>query len=153
MKTFLVILIFSIIFSACSKNNAFYRFNITKTQEISEDNILSVKIKKNGIGDGIATVIYLNKVFPQTYNDDEYFYISMYTKSNRDNFDFFINDNRAYKIERLDSKNEFSTLVSVDTQWRQNYLIRFTTQERVMNFYLKSSEHSSDKLIFEKDED
>lgn len=152
MKTFSIILIFIITFSACSTNNAFYNFNMSKKQELSEDSIQSSKIQKNNIVDGFINVLYVNNILPEKYNDKEYFYIYVYTKSSDSKLDFTLNGKKAINVKKLSKDNEFSNLVLFSANWTKYYLVEFTKEKNSLVFIAKNTKFSSDKLNFMKSE-
>ncbi len=80
MKSFIIILLFLTIMSGCADKNAFDKFNMSLDQELSIDNLQSSKIKTTKNIDGIVRVVYLNNIYPDTYNLDEKFYVSIYLK-------------------------------------------------------------------------
>ena len=152
MKTFFIFLVFSILFAGCSNKNAFSRFNMSETQELGADSILNSKIKMGEETNGIVSVVYLNKVSPQTYKQDEYFYVYSYLKDKNATPSFFLNKQEATSVEELPSSNQFTHLTSIDTKWNKYYLIRFAKQGDILKFVLESGQSSSDPLVFEKDE-
>jgi len=152
MKTFLIIILFMFAFDGCSTKNAFSSFKITLEQEKSEDNIQSSKIKDGEIIDGLVTAIYLNKVIPQTYKENEYFYVYLYTKHNNDNIKFLLNGNEALKVEELEAENIFTYLTSFKADWSRYYLVAFKAEDANLSFSVKNAQFSSNELIFEKEE-
>jgi asparagine N-glycosylation enzyme membrane subunit Stt3 len=138
-------------FDGCSTKNAFSNFKITDAQEKSEDNIQSSKIKDGKIVDGLVTAIYLNKVLPQTYKENDYFYVYLYTKHNNDNIKFLLNGNRALRVEELKAENMFTYLTSFKAEWSRYYLVAFKTEDNKLSFSVKNAQFSSNKLIFEKE--
>jgi len=152
MKTFVIIILFMFAFDGCSTKNAFSSFNITLEQEKSEDNIQSSKIVDGEIIDGLVTVIYLNKVVPQTYKENEYFYVYLYTKHNNDNIKFLVNGNKALKVEELEPQNIFTYLTSFNAEWSRYYLVAFKAEDANLSFSVTNAHFSSNELIFEKEE-
>ena len=153
MKTFLTITLLSIIFSGCSKHSAFSDFNLTETQERSEDSIQSVKIYNGTKTVGLLSSIYLNRVYPQRYKDGEYFYIYLYAKNTSENLDFYLNSNSIVKIEKLKPKNEFSNLTSPTEAWKEYYLVKFQKEGKILTLEVKNSQVSSFPMVFKKDEE
>ena len=150
MKTSLIILIFMVTFAACSKNNAFYDFNMSKKQELSEDSIRSSKIQKNDVIDGLITVLYINNILPKKYHGNEYFYVYMYIKNSNNKVHFTLNGKKSINVKELNSKNEFSKLIRFDATWTKYYLVEFKKEKNKLIFMAKDTKFSSNKLIFEK---
>ena len=153
MKNILITILFITIFTNCSTNNAFSHFTLDSDQAKSEDTLQSSKIvsesKKN---EGIISVIYLNNVFPKTYNTKEYFYIHYYLKESSNTIDFFLNNKSAQESKELESKNRFSDLTSFKGAWQKYLLVTFEKQEKdVLVFKAKTSDATSREIIFRKE--
>lgn len=84
MKSFFIIFTFIVMFSACADKNAFDKFNFSKDKEVSINNTQSSKIQTSKNIDGVVRAIYLNNIYPDIYNDAEYFYIYAYYKKKID---------------------------------------------------------------------
>ena len=82
-KTLLTLLI-SLSFFGCAHKSAFDRFAMTGEQERSEESIQSAKIMDKNESVGVLTAVYLNKTYPERFNDAEYFYIYLNIDSNSD---------------------------------------------------------------------
>ena len=151
MKTFLMLLVFSIFFVGCSSKNGFSRFNLNPEQEIAADSILSSKVKKGEDVNGIVSVVYLNKVYPNVFKEREAFYVYYYLK-NPKKVSYLLNKQEATYITELDENNDFAYLTSIKTKWNKYYLVEFKKQGDKLKFKFNSGDFSSDTLIFEKDE-
>lgn len=152
MKTFLITLTFLLAFSACSQKTAFSRFDMSKKQELAADSLQRSKLKLEDKVNGIVSIIYLNIVSPELYNDNEYFYVNSYVKNKSHTSKMLLNNQEPISIEELTSVNEFSELMLVDTQWSEYYLVVFPKQGDKLSFILENGQYSSDPLRFEKDE-
>jgi hypothetical protein len=152
MKTFLVFLVFSIFFAGCAGKNAFSRFNMSEKQELGANSLMNSKIYKGKRVDGVVSVIYLNKVYPQKYQKDEFFYVYLYLKNRDNHLSFKLNNEEAISAQELLVKNKFNFLTSVDVKWNKYYLVKFKKQGDILKFALDSGPFSSDLLVFEKDE-
>ncbi len=152
MKTFTIILTFLVLVSGCASRNAFEDFNMSKEQELSANALQRSKIKFEDKVNGIVSVIYLNFVSPQEYNDDEYFYVYAYVKNKNYESRFLLNGKAPVSIKELPSKNDFTNLTLIDNKWSKYYLVRFAQQGDKLNFVFETGPYSSDTLEFEKDE-
>lgn len=152
MKTFLVFLIFLIFFAGCAQKSAFSRFKMSEKQELGIDSLMNSKVHKGNIVDGVVSVVYLNKVYPETYKENEVFYVYMYLKNKKNRLSFKLNGEEAISIKELPAKNEFTYLTSIDTKWNKYYLVKFKKQDDILKFLFESGQFSSDLLVFEKDE-
>ena len=152
MKIFLMFFIFGVIITGCSQKNAFTKFNMSKSQELGADSILSSKVQREDEVDGIVSVVYLNKVSPESFYRDEYFYLYYYVKNKESNVTFLLNDQEATSAEELPTSNKFSYLTSIETKWNKYYLLKFKEQGDVLKLIFKSDDFVSNPLVFEKDE-
>ena len=152
MKTFLIILIFLTTFLGCARNNAFESFGFTPEQELSEIYTRSSKIKKDDSVDGIVSVVYLNKIYPNVYKDAEYFYVNVYRKEKLHPINFELNALKPSKTETLQAVNEFSRLIPSNSSWKEHYMIVFEEQGDILSLVVKSGLFGSDELLYEKDE-
>ena len=151
MKTFLIILSLTVLFDACAKQNAFDKFELSATKELSEDNIQSLKIKQGDKVAGIVNVIYLHKVLPDLYKDNEYFYVYYYMKDKNATVHFELNGEPSLLREELPSKNEFSYLTSFEAPWSKYYLLGFKKQGNVLKLSINSDTAASATVTFVKD--
>jgi len=151
MKTFLITILFLTIFTSCSKNNAFSAFDIDQKQAKSEDSLQSAKFFDGTDIKGILSVIYLNRVLPDNYNDREYFYIYLYTKKEAAEVEFFLNGKEALEIKKLKPENEFSDLTSFSGDWQRYYLVAFKIQGEVLKLTVKTPQSSTREILFKKD--
>jgi len=154
MKIILLVitLILSGLLSACSdKHNAFEPFAFTKAKELSEDTILTLKIKNKESVHGIVSVIYLNKVFPKEFHTKEYFYVYYYLKEKDEKISFLLNNKKPLSIKELNAENRFSTLTNFDAAWSKYYLLVFNREGNILDFQIKTDKAASATLKFVKD--
>lgn len=161
MKSLIAIFTFLILFSGCSRNNAFSEFNMDKKQELSISSLKSSKIiSQNGEIDGIFSAIYLNEVYPESFNGDEYFFIFMFVKNSKDRYvgekyeliekSLKLNAKSPIKIQELPENNKFSHLVSSKSDWNSYYLVAFK-QDSTINLVFETDQSSSAVLTYQKD--
>ena len=75
MRYILTILTFWLLFMGCADKNAFSKFNMQPDQELGAASLQGTKIKNGDNVEGIFSAIYLNKVYPNVYTVNEYFYV------------------------------------------------------------------------------
>ncbi|WP_373002127.1 hypothetical protein [Sulfurimonas sp.] len=164
MRYILTILTFSLLFMGCADKNAFSKFNMQPDQELSAASLQGSKIKMGKDVEGIFSAIYLNKVYPNVYTVNEYFYVYLYLKNGKKMHDtntldeikltMKLNDKLPVKVKKLDAKNQFSHLASVNSEWRRYYLIAFEREDKSeINLVLETDLSSSDALTYQKDEE
>ena len=162
MKYFFYLAVFSLLFSGCSSTNAFSNFDMSKKQELSEASLQNSKIRLGEKVDGIISAVYLNEVYPEAYNQNEYFYVYIYLKKdaelenpnsfNESKLKLKLNSQLPVKIEELKRDNRFSDLTSVQNEWNRYYLVSFEKQASKLSLVLENGQSLSDELIYQKDE-
>ncbi len=161
MKTFFTILTFLTIFSGCSSKDAFFGFDMDKSQKLSASSLQSSKIvSKNSEVKGTISVIYLNEVYPKSFNHDEYFYVFIFTKEPKKLYDpkepsesdmmLKLNSELPIKVERLPADNRFSHLVDTKNEWNQYYLVAFKRSDSI-SLILEDSDSSSTVIKYKKE--
>ncbi|QOP45687.1 hypothetical protein [Sulfurimonas paralvinellae] len=151
MKTFAIILLITILFNGCAQQNAFEKFDLSATRELSEDSIQSLKITQGDKIIGIVNAIYLNKVLPNEYKDNEYFYVYYYMKEGDMNVSFTLNGEPSMLREELPAQNEFSNLTSFLAPWSKYYLLGFKKQGNVLKLSINTNVAANATLEFVKD--
>ena len=152
MKTYFLAAIFLLLSLGCSQHNAFSDFQLSKEQSKSEDSILSAKIISKGKVDGVISALYLNNIYPQRFQDGEYFYVVLYTKEERE-FTFYLNKKKALYAEVLLTNNRFSHLINTESVWKKYFLLHFAKQKsKQLNLWAESAQSRSTKMLFRKED-
>jgi len=151
MKTFLIIFFLILLLDNCSDKNAFDNFNLSKAKELSEDSIQTLKIKQGNKIAGIVNVIYLNKVLPKLYKENEYFYIYYYMKDQNATVNFTLNEKPSLLLEELPARNKFSYLTSFSAPWSKYYLVGFKKQGNILKLQMSSNNAANVTVKFVKD--
>ena len=126
MKYFFILLTFLIFASGCSEKNAFTHFTMTKEQELGVSSLKSTKVLTvDGRIYGVVTSVYLNTVYPETYNDREYFYVYYYLKKPNLDLNMTLNKLDPISKEELKRENNFTKLTSVKSDWNKYYIVSF----------------------------
>ena len=152
MKTFLLITLIFALFTGCSSSNAFSRFHLSESQAKGENSILSSKIYSKNEVVGMVSTLYLNQVLPEKYKNNEWFYLSVYTKKDLENLKFLLNGKEPLLVQELNASNEFSSLISSNEKWKKYYLLEFKKVGETLHLQLKSSSYSSLVLSYAKED-
>jgi len=166
MKTFLLFFTFLLISTGCSNNNAFDLFKMDKDQERSITSLETAKILTiDGAVSGVFSSIYLNEVYPDSFNDGENFFVYIYLKKEekmydpkklvKTNLNIKLNGKLAVKLKELPRENKFSHLVSIKSNWNKYYLVTFLTDKKrdlSLNLEIESDPSSSAVLNYQKAE-
>ena len=152
MKFLYTIAFLLVTFQGCAQKNAFERFHITPAQELTEENIQSLKIINEKMDVvGVATAVYLNKVEPKVYKKYEYFYIYLYNKNKNEQATFSLNGVPAFIAENLSANNEFTHLTSFKSKWNNYYFVKFQKQDGILHLKVSLGKNSS-TFLFKKDQ-
>jgi len=153
MKIYSIILFVVILFNGCSHKSAFDDFNITHQQELSEEQLLSTKITKDGVTTGIATVLYLNAVDKKEYKNHEYFYVYLHFEEKKNQkLLFLLNKQPAINVTELKNDNNYTKLTNVNAAWLKYYLVEFNKSKKELKFEIKSNNNSVKPLLFKKED-
>jgi hypothetical protein len=160
MKTFFITLTIFILFAGCSSKNAFDQFELDKKQELSISSLQTSKIlSKTGEVEGIFSAIYLNEVYPESFNEDEYFFVYTFMKNSKEMYNpqsstqtdlvLKLNSKLPIKLKKLPKNNRFSKLVSIKSAWNNYYLVAFEKDD-IISLTLENASSSSTPLNYQK---
>jgi len=162
MKNILLFLTFLLLFAGCSQKNAFSAFDMDKTKELSVSSLQSSKIvSQNADVRGVFSAIYLNEVYPETFNEHEYFFIFIYLKEAKElhnakdgiesDLKLTLNSKSPLKIKKLPKQNQFSHLIETTNNWSEYYMVAFEMADK-LNLSLKEEQSSSTATLKYKKE-
>ena len=140
-----------VLFSGCADRNAFMAFHLTKEQELSEDSILTLKLKDKTSIHGTISVVYLNKVFPKEFHDKESFYIYYYLKDKNETISFLLNGKKPLSIEKLSAENRYADLTDFKAPWSRYEVVTFPKEGNVLKLEVKTDKAADAALKFVKD--
>ncbi len=163
MKSFFITVNILLMLSGCATKNAFSKFDMTSEQELSASSLQTSKIISGNKVEGVLSAIYLNEIYPKSFNQNEYFFIWLYLKNKKemynpnllDDIDLVLklNSKLPIKIKQLPHANQFSHLVSMKNRWSNYYLVAFEKEEdKTLSLVLESGQSSSAELRYQKDE-
>jgi len=150
MKTFLITTAILVTFLGCSHNNAFDRFEMSPQRELSEENIQSSKITNNEEIRGVATAVYLNRVYPDVYKNAECFYVYLNIEDSDEEISFELNGYPSLFVEELNSTNLYTDLTQFDADWKNYYLVGFKQESSNLELRIQNDQNSSTMLRFKK---
>lgn len=151
MRRVLFFIVNIVFLVGCSREYALENFDLTKARESSEIGFETRKLlNQDGTLAGVFSCVYLNDVYPDNYNNDEYFYVSFYTKDSDIYIDPRVDNEESYakeidttsldvklngkypkEILQLPKINDFSKLLDIENEWSKNYLVVFSHSENL----------------------
>jgi len=151
---YIVLFLTLLILSGCSHKNAFSNFDMDKYQQLGIQHHKKIKLTKNNKTIGTFSSIYLNNVYPDRYNKNEYFYISIYLKDSQNLEDYKIQLNKKdpLKIEKLSFENLFSKLTNERNKWSKYYLVSFEKAGKKIKLTFDDNQSTLASVIYIKDE-
>ena len=149
-----LILFFTIVFlSGCSHKNAFSNFDIDIDQQLSMQHFKKIKLTKNGKIIGTFSSLYLNEIYPDRYNKNEYFFVYIYLKDsqNIENYMIKLNKKIPLKIKKLNPDNKFSELTNERNKWSKYYLVSFEEMGKKLTLSFGNNQSILASIVYQKD--
>ncbi len=163
MRYFLIFSLTLIFISGCSRTSAFDFFKMDDNYERAIDNLQTGTIVSSFETKAILSTIYLNRVYPEKYNDGEYFFVSIYLREdirlyfksgiNNKKYKFTLNGNEPIEAKELETDDELRLSMPITNEWNRYYLVKFPKQDMSkLDLILENDEFDSVELIYQKDE-
>ncbi len=163
MRYFLISIITVVFISGCSQTSAFDFFKMDDDYEKAIDNLQTGTIVSSFETKAILSTIYLNHVYPEKYNDNEYFFVSIYLREdirlyfksgmNNKKYKFTLNGEQPIEGIELKTDDELRLSMPISNEWNRYYLVKFPTQHiNELNLILENDKLYSIELIYQKDE-
>lgn len=150
MKYFLIPITFLLLFTACSYQNAFTKFEMSTEEELIAANSQSSKIKSESSVIGIFNAVYINNTDTKYFDDKEHFLVSIYLKDTTAKQTYKLNNQAPLEIRELTNVEEYSTYIKFPKQWERHYLVTFKKSSKKMKLILESKGYDSQVLHFQK---
>ncbi len=151
MKKILLLANILLFFAACSNYNAFNRFEMSQERERSEESIQSSRVMDKDEIVGVVTAVYLNTIYPELYNDAEYFYIYLNIESEEQS-EFLLNDLPSLFVEELNSTNPYTKLTDFNADYKRYYFVAFKKAGERIELKVRSLNSSTPPISFKKRE-
>ena len=160
MYKFLLLLSFSLLFTACSsKNNAFKHFNEGDAQTRGVQYTKKADVIKENQVEVIFMSTYLNKIDKKIdATNNEVFLVSLYFANEasqdieKNGFKILLNENEPVSLEKIEKDNENFKELMLKNHWGNYYLVKFDLISYTQNLRLELTNQSTSKVIldFEK---
>jgi len=148
-------------FSGCADKGAFDMFKMDEAHERSVEQLRTEAIVQSFETKAIVSTIYLNPIYPQAYNDGEYFVGAFYfEKDIRDlkkwdltthGYTLTLNGKKPTLIEELKESDPKRALIPVQNNWNKYYFIRFDQMpEGILTLLLENNQTGSVALSYQK---
>lgn len=148
-------------FSGCAQKGTFDLFKMDAAHERSVEQLRTGAIVQSFETKALTSIIYLNPVYPQTYNDGEYFVGAFYfERDSRDlrKWDLYthgymltLNGKKATLLEELKESDSRRALIPVQNNWNKYYFIRFdSVPEGALTLLLENNQTGSVALSYRK---
>lgn len=152
---FIAVMFFSIslLVGGCSSKNAFSNFETTHNQESMLSSLKTTKLIDNDNNvKGVFSCILLNQVYPDFYNDGDYFFIAFYTKNEADanNLELKLNNKDPLEVQHLKKDSSLVRLLDSKNGWTKYQLAKFNTTSLSLELNLKI-EDTNTTLKYSKD--
>lgn len=162
MRLLLLCVFTLVLLSGCSRTTAFDLFRMDKAHERAVDNMQTGTIVRSFETEAILSAIYLNPVYPDKYNDGEYFYIALYTRENvrlyfksglnNKKYTFTCNGEEPLETTELKTDDELRLLMPITNEWNRYYLVKFAPQHlTTLDLLLENDQSGLVHLSYHKD--
>lgn len=163
MKIFLTTLGMALLFTGCAQKGTFDMFKVDEAHERAVEQLRTGSIVQSLETKALVSAIYLNPVYPEKYNDGEYFVGAVYfERDNRDlkkwdlsthGYTLTLNGKKATIIEELRESDPRRDLIPVQNNWNKYYFIRFDQQSPhgVLTLLLENNQTGQVELSFPKE--
>ena len=160
MYKFLLLLSFSLLFTACSsKNNAFKHFNEGDAQTRGVQYTKKADVIKENQVEVIFMSTYLNKIDKKIdATNNEVFLVSLYFANEtsqdieKNGYKILLNENEPVSLEKVEKDNENFKELMLKNHWGNYYLVKFDLINYAQNLKLELTNQSTSKVTlgFEK---
>ena len=132
MRIWPTLLIFTLLFTACSRETAFEHFTkLDNRHERAVTNLQRVTLGEHNKTVALVSVIYLNPVDPTLYTKQHYFFVALYDARGESLLDYNVtlNGKNAVGIAQLDDNCSMRTLMPLNNPWNTYYQLVFKYQK------------------------
>lgn len=147
--------------SGCSTKGTFDMFALDEPHQKAVEQLRSGAIVKSFETKALIHTVYLNPIYPEKYNDGEYFIGAVYfERDNRDvkkwdlnahGYTVTLNGNKPTLIEELKESDPRRALIPVQNNWNKYYFIRFDLQsEGALTLLLENNQTGQVALSYQK---
>ena len=162
MRSLLFAIFALALFTGCSNTTAFDFFKKDAAYEKAIDNLQTGTIVKSFETEVILSTIYLNRVYPEKYNDGEYFFVAIYLRDdvrlyfksglNNKKYTFTCNGRKPQETKMLQKDDELRLLMPITNEWNRYYLVKFKKQEsKKLTLLLENDQYGSVVLAYRKE--
>jgi len=150
--------------SGCSSTTAFDFFKMDEDHERAMTSLHTTSIVRSFETEAMITTIYLNHVYPDKYNDREYFFAALYMKDDKrlyykdalqdPEYTLKLNGINPCHIEALPKDSQLRRLMPIKNEWNRYYLIKYPLQqEKVLTLVLENDRSLTASINYEKDDE
>jgi hypothetical protein len=147
--------------SGCSTKGTFDMFALDEPHQKAVEQLRTGAIVKSFETKALVHTVYLNPIYPEKYNDGEYFVGAVYfERDNRDvkkwdlnahGYTLTLNGKKATYIEELKESDPRRALIPVQNNWNKYYFIRFDLQpEGALTLLLENNQTGQVVLSYQK---
>jgi hypothetical protein len=154
MRTTLALLTATLLgISGCSTKTALDAFNMDSRTELAVTHLRTATVVKDSLTTAVISTVYLNRVYPERYNGDEYFFVALYRHDDAAPYDLYLNGDAApVEIRELSPDEELCVLMPIQSSWNRYYLVRYPHQEaESLTLTLGNGQSGTGALDYQKD--
>jgi len=148
--------------SGCAHKGTFDLFKMDKVHERSVEQLRTGAIVRSMETNALVSLMYLNPVYPENYHDGEYFIGAFYfRREGRDikkwnladrGYTLKLNGKESTRMEELTENDPKRSLIPVQNNWNQYYLIQFDPSPvKNLTLLLENNQTDSVALSYRKE--
>jgi hypothetical protein len=161
MRFSVLVLIALVGFSGCAQKGTFDMFKMDEAHERAVEQLRTSAIVESFETKALISAVYLNPIYPEKYNDGEYFVGAVYfERDNRDvkkwdlythGYQLTLNGGKATFIEELKESDPRRALIPIQNNWNKYYFIRFdSVPEGILSLLLENNQTGKAVLNYQK---
>ncbi len=147
--------------TGCSTKGTFDMFALDEPHQKAVEQLRTGAIVKSFETKALVHTVYLNPIYPEKYNDGEYFIGAVYfERDNRDvkkwdlnthGYTLTLNGKIATTLEELKESDPRRALIPVQNNWNKYYFIRFDLQPQgALTLLLENNQTGRVVLSYQK---
>lgn len=148
-------------FSGCAQKGTFDMFKMDEAHAKAVEQLRTGAIVQSLETKALVSAVYLNPIYPEKYNEGEYFVGAFYFEQNNRNlkkwdldthgYQLTLNGEKAMVIEELEESDPRRSLIPVQNNWNKYYFIRFdSVPEGVLTLLLENNQTGRVALNYQK---
>lgn len=164
MRTVFPLLSALILLGGCAKTTAYDYFKMDEQHERAVSNLRTETIVKDQVTKAIISSVYLNRVMPESFHDNDTFYIALYLADNGELYNeegeaaegnvLLLNGMHPVAVQNADENMTLRSLMPVKNDWNHYYIVEYPgSDEAILRLTLESDLYGQAHLEYQRDDE